>query len=73
MAGIINELTKINVTARSINELININVTAGSQINMICHHDEVANFDSIVVTQNDRPLFSILSIFKSYNSKSGYV
>ena len=67
MAGRLNKLIKINVTARTINRfikinatvgtisaLIKINVTVGSQINMICHPNEVANFESIVVIQNDR-------------------
>ena len=44
-------MIKINATAGTISALIKINVTVGSQINMICHPDEVANFDSIVVTK----------------------
>ena len=50
-AGTINRLTKIYATAGTLSALIKINVTVGSQISMICHPDEVANFDSIVVTK----------------------
>ena len=50
-ARTINRLIKVNATAGTISALIKINVTVGSQISMICHPDEVANFDSIVVTK----------------------
>ena len=55
-------MTKINATAGTLNALIKINVTVGSQINMICHPDEVSNFDSIVVTQNERVFEFLIGI-----------
>ena len=41
------------VIAGSLIKLTKYNATAGYQIGMICHHDEVVKFDSIVITQND--------------------
>ena len=55
-------MIKINATAGTISALIKINVTVGGQISMICHPDEVANFDSIVVTQNERVFKFLIGI-----------
>ena len=43
----------VALIAGSLIKLTKYNATAGYQIGMICHHDEVVKFDSIVITQND--------------------